>query len=370
MDGLQKIRQLYHQKKKYEKVVGGEFNVIENPVADYIEYSFTQARIKPGNLNGISVVLDTMNGSAGPELMQALSKAGVKVYPLRITPNGEFPTGSPNPTSQNKMDNALKLARKVNAEVIIGVDGDGDRIVFGDQEGILSAGFIFIPILKTLLTGKRREFGFKVLYDPKVNPVALVEWEKMKIEAVLFRNGHSQIKDYMKQVNVLAAAEESGHYYHQMVKNNLEVACENSLLTILLFLRALKTQPNLMQKLREKQNSVFTTGEFNYQFKSDTVRDKAMAAVINFFQQDGADIRKKTTDGIDLGGTVVNKGVSLSIDKPKLADQWYSGYFRIATNEKGVVRSYLSTGEKKLGKLLEQKTRNILETDFHGKVVD
>jgi phosphomannomutase len=370
LDGLQKIRQLYHQKKKYEKVEGGELNVIENPVADYINYSFAQAGIKPGNLKGISVVLDTMNGSAGPELMQALSKAGVKVHPLRLTPNGEFPTGSPNPTSQNKMDNALTLTRKVNVDVLIGVDGDGDRIVFGDKEGIISAGFITIPVLKTLLTGKRREVGFKVLYDPKVNPVALVEWEKMHIEPVLFRNGHSQIKDYMKQVNVLLAAEESGHYYHQLEKNNLEVACENSLLTILLFLRALKTQPNLMKNLREKQNSVFTTGEFNYQFKSDTIRDEAMAAVINFFQKDGAKIQTKTTDGIDLGGTVVNKGVSLSIGKPKLANQWYSGYFRIATNEKGVVRSYLSTGDVKLGKLLEQKTRNILGTEFQGKVVD
>ena len=42
--------------------------------------------------------------------------------------------------------------------------------------------------------------GAKVLYDPKVNPLALAEWGKLGVAPVLFRNGHSQIKDYMTQI--------------------------------------------------------------------------------------------------------------------------------------------------------------------------
>ena len=49
--------------------------------------------------------------------------------------------------------------------------------------------------------GRRRvPHGAKVLFDPKVNPLALAEWGKLGVSPVLFRNGHSQIKDYMRQI--------------------------------------------------------------------------------------------------------------------------------------------------------------------------
>ena len=53
-----------------------------------------------------------------------------------------------------------------------------------------------------------------------------------------------------------------------------------------------------------------------------------------------------------------------------LADRWYSGYFRVATNEKGVVRSYLSTGDATFGRELERRTRDLLEQQFGGHVID
>ena len=57
----------------------------------------------------------------------------------------------------------------------------------------------------------------------------------------------------------------------------------------------------------------------------------------------------------------MNRGVRLSPGSVALADRWYSGYFRVATNEKGVVRSYLSTGDAAFGRELERRTRELLE---------
>jgi phosphomannomutase len=99
---------------------------------------------------------------------------------------------------------------------VIGVDGDGDRIVFGDRRGILTAGFAFVPILQTCLRGTTPHTPIPVLYDPKVSPLALAEWGRLGALPVLFKKGHSQIKDYMTQIGAIAAAEESGHYYHRI----------------------------------------------------------------------------------------------------------------------------------------------------------
>jgi phosphomannomutase len=187
---------------------------------------------------------------------------------------------------------------------------------------------------------------------------------------VLFRNGHSQIKDYMSQIGALAGAEESGHYYHRLRYKDLAISSENSVLTILLFLKAVKRSPGLMDELRALQEQVFTTGEFNYEFADDATRDQALAAAIGQFSADGAHVQSATDDGIDLEGTVVQRGVRLTPGNVELAAGWYSGYFRAATNEKGVVRSYLSTGDNSFGRELEQRTRDLLEREFQGRVID
>lgn len=370
LGGLKKVREIYHSGEAFPNVPGGELHLIANPTAEYVDYSLAAAGVQPGELAGLSVVLDAFHGAAGPELWHALTKAGARVVPLRLMPNGEFPTGSPNPTSQGKMDRAIQLAASESADVVLGLDGDGDRVVFGDRRGILTAGFVTVPILRTLLAEGRLAAGAKVLYDPKVNPLALAEWGRLGVEPILFRNGHSQIKDYMRQIGAPAGAEESGHYYHELQYQNLTISGENSIVTILLFLKAVSESPSLMQDLWRLQDQVFTTGEFNYQFADDTVRDQALAAAIASFQADGATTQSATADGIDLEGTVVSRGVELRPGSVALADNWYSGYFRVATNEKGVVRSYLSTGNPAFGRELETRTRNLLEQTFGGQVID
>jgi hypothetical protein len=224
--------------------------------------------------------------------------------------------------------------------------------------------------LKTLLTAKSKLSTAKVLYDPKVNPLALKKWGELNVEPVLFRNGHSQIKGYMNTINALIGAEESGHFYHKLVLDKISVIGENSLLTILLFLDTVKKQQSILKELREMQEQVFTSGEFNYEFSSDEIRDNAMASLIEHFKDDDATITSESNDGIYLEGTVIYKGVLINSSGVTLTENWYSGYVRIATNEKGVVRSYISSAGRELGEKIVATVRDILETQFNGIVID
>jgi len=365
LGGLARVRELYHAAVTWDDLPGASLDILELS-EEYGLFSLQEAGVEPGELSGLTVVLDTFNGSAGPELYRTLNEAGCAVLPLRLVPDGSFPTGSPNPTSQGKMDAAVSLARDVGADVVLGIDGDGDRIVFADAAGVLTAGFAFVPILRAAgVSG-----GAPVLYDPKVSPLALAEWGRLGVTPVLFRNGHSQIKDYLRQLDAPAAAEESGHYYHRLTLDDVTVYSENSALTILLFLKAIHQEPELMRRLRDLQDQVFTTGEFNYQFADDTARDAALAAVVEHLVGQGASAVTHTPDGIDLEGTVLSLGVTLEPDNVGLEDGWFSGYLRVATNEKGVVRSYFSAGETAVGRRVEEETRAILAERFGGKVVE
>lgn len=376
LGGLTRVRELYHAPTKHDDVPGGTLSMIDVG-REYVEYSLKTAGVKAGELGGLVVVLDAFHGSCGPELHKALSLAGVRVLSRRLIPNGAFPTGSPNPTSQGKMNAAVELAARAGAHAVIGVDGDGDRIVFGDRRGILTAGFAFVPILKSCLAAEAGGSasgggggGRGALYDPKVSPLALAEWGRLGATPLLFRNGHSQIKDYMTQRSALAAAEESGHYYHRLTLNGLTVSGENSAVTVLLFLAALKKDPRLMQSLWSLQDRVFTTGEFNYQFPDDAARDAALAALVAHCVAGGARSTTATPDGIDLQGTCIEKGVHLTPGDVRLDEGWFSGYLRVATNEKGVVRSYFSAGDPAVGKALEAAARDLLGNRFGGRVVE
>ena len=49
---------------------------------------------------------------------------------------------------------------------------------------------------------------------------------------------------------------------------------------------------------------------------------------------------------------------------------WYSGYLRVATNEKAVVRSFFSAGDIPIGEQVETRARRILEQGFQGRPID
>ena len=198
------------------------------------------------------------------------------------------------------MDPAIQLAVQKNADLVLGIDGDGDRIVFGDQKWIFSAGFVMIPILQSILEKEPLAVRQKILYDPKVNPLALAKLAELNAEPVLFRNGHSQIKGYMKEIGALAGAEESGHFYHKLPIGNLLVSGENSLFTILLFLQALRDQKEILYQVRSMQDQIYTSGEFNYYFPDDQIRDSAMQAIIHFFESHKAELATQSESGIEL----------------------------------------------------------------------
>jgi phosphomannomutase len=372
LGGFGKIRQIYHGEARLAHEGSGKL-CVQSLAREYVEFSLRRTGLAGGDLDGLAVVFDFFNGSAGAEVMDALQRTGASVTPLRLVPDGGFPTGSPNPTSAGKMSAAIALARtmdlagKGRASVVIGTDGDGDRVVFGDAQGLLSAGIAAIPILSREREARGSGQQMRVLYDPKVNPLALSRWARLGVQPLLFRNGHSQIKERMRAIDAMAAVEESGHFYHRIAAGVSPLYLESSLVTVLSFLRSVKEQPALLAELRGMQDSVFTTGELNFQMESDDTRDEALSACLHCFRDDGAEVVSRTTDGADLMGFHVSKGIDPRTGA--LEAGWYQGYLRVATNEKAVLRSYVSAGDQGVGRGWENRIKEKLSARG-GRMVD
>ena len=78
------------------------------------------------------IVYTPLHGSGLMLVTKALSMLGyenVHLVESQVTPDGSFPTvKSPNPEDREALNEGVKLAEKINADIILGTDPDSDRV--------------------------------------------------------------------------------------------------------------------------------------------------------------------------------------------------------------------------------------------------
>lgn len=89
----------------------------------------------------LKIVFTPMHGTSGTVMPRMLAEAGfTEVHPVpeQMVQSGDFPTAaSPNPEDPVALEMALALAKKIDADILVATDPDGDRIgtAAKDQHG-------------------------------------------------------------------------------------------------------------------------------------------------------------------------------------------------------------------------------------------
>jgi phosphomannomutase/phosphoglucomutase len=202
---IQALRQLI-EKRDFEKHAGGRVESQEI-VPAYLQEA--GARIQLGKRR-FKVVVDAGNGVGGP-LVPLLEKLGFNVVPLYTDPDGRFPNHHPDPTIEANVADLKKEVARTGAELGIALDGDADRIgvvdargrvVWGDQLMILFARSILKEVPGATFVSEVK--CSKALYD---------EIARAGGRAIMWKVGHSLIKEKMKEEKALLAGEMSGHIF-------------------------------------------------------------------------------------------------------------------------------------------------------------
>ncbi len=112
-----------------------------------------------------NLIYTPLHGTGLRPVCEALKRAGIKnliVEPKQAEPNPAFPTvKSPNPENKECFTDAIELAKKNNASLIIGTDPDADRagVVVLDSEGeyrTLSGNQIGALLCEYILSAKKQ----------------------------------------------------------------------------------------------------------------------------------------------------------------------------------------------------------------------
>jgi phosphomannomutase/phosphoglucomutase len=138
-----------------------------------------------------------------------LEAAGIEVIPLYCESDGSFPNHHPDPTVDKNLVDLIALVRETGAALGIGLDGDADRIGAVDENGRIVRGdhLLLLYALDILQTHP----GVEVVFDVKCSKALPEMIEAAGGIPVMWKTGHSLIKERMKVGGSPVAGEMSGH---------------------------------------------------------------------------------------------------------------------------------------------------------------
>jgi phosphomannomutase/phosphoglucomutase len=160
----------------------------------------------------IRAVYDCGNGAGALVAPQLFKRLGVEGKGLFCESDGTFPNHHPDPTVAENLVDLIAAVREQKAEVGIAFDGDADRIGVVDEAGTIIWGDrILILYARDVLA--RTGAGQAIIFDVKCSQALPDAIEKAGGKAVMWKTGHSLIKDKMKEMHAPVAGEMSGHMF-------------------------------------------------------------------------------------------------------------------------------------------------------------
>lgn len=160
----------------------------------------------------MKVVIDCGNGVGAvvaPKLFPAL---GLTPTWLFAESDGSFPNHHPDPTVVENLQDLIRSVRETGSAIGIGFDGDADRIGMVDGDGTIVWGdYLLLLYARDVLarTGK----GQSIIFDVKCSQALPDGIEKAGGKPVMWKTGHSLIKEKMKELKAPLAGEMSGHMF-------------------------------------------------------------------------------------------------------------------------------------------------------------
>ena len=178
---------------------------------------YTEKLADQADFGNLSAVWDTGNGAAGPALISMLEKIDKSAsenpaqHCLFTEIDGTFPNHHPNPVDPETLDILRDKVSEMGADLGIGFDGDGDRIGVIDQKGRQVAGDLLTALLARDVL--ERHPGAPILFDVKSSELALELVRQAGGKPMLWKTGHSHMKEKMREIGAPIAGEMSGHIF-------------------------------------------------------------------------------------------------------------------------------------------------------------
>ncbi len=283
---IQKLRKIM-EKEKYLSGSGKESN--HDIFPQYLE----RYKKEFGTIKNTKIVLDCGNGAAGSIVRRLYSAVGLNPTILFEKPDGLFPNHHPDPTVDENLHDLKKAVLEEGAICGIGFDGDADRIGVVDHKGNMLYGDELMTLIARDILIKSP--GAKIIGDVKCSDRMYEDIRKCGGTPIMWKTGHSLIKEKIKEEKAPFGGEMSGHIFFADRNYGYDDAPYAGLRLVEILANTGKTIPELLSGLPK----VFNTPEI----RIDTTEEKKLLIVEKMkaaFSANNKDYTVNLTDGIRI----------------------------------------------------------------------
>lgn len=258
----------------------------ENLLDNYIERICDDVSLS----RPLRIGVDCGNGVAGPSALKLFNKLGCEVTALYCEIDGNFPNHHPNPSELKNLEELIQCVQQNHLDLGLAFDGDGDRVGVIDDEGaVLWADRQMMLYSRDVLS---RNPGAKVIFDVKSSRNLRTVIEQAGGEPIMWKTGHSFIKNKMAETGALLAGEMSGHIFFK----ERWYGFDDALYSAARLLEIITKQDSSSSELFAALPNPVSTPEINVHLKQDGAQHSFMQKFSKQVQLPGAEIT--TIDGI------------------------------------------------------------------------
>lgn len=184
----------------------GKFSEDDKILSEYLDEIVGKINIeKP-----LKVIIDSGNACGGLVAPQIFKKIGIEVTELFSDIDGSFPNHHPDPTVEENLKFLIEKMKTGKYDVGIAYDGDADRVGVVDDKGrIIQADQLMAMFLPEVI----KEKNDPIIFDVKCSQVLEDRINELGGKAVMWKTGHSILKQKMKETNSSFGGEMSGHIF-------------------------------------------------------------------------------------------------------------------------------------------------------------
>ncbi len=250
---------------------------------------FIKTKFKP-----FKIVIDASNGMAGLYVEKVFAGTDLKIVPIFVEIDGNFPNHDPDPKI---LVNRQKLIDKIIAEKAdlgIMLDGDADRVYFLDRQGeVIDPSLVSALIAQYLIEQSRKK---KVLVEVRTSWAVKDFVEKIggKVEVSLCWTIPIKLK--MRQDHeIIFGSETSGHYVFADF-----YWTDDGILAALNFLQAIsaKKEESIDEILSDFRGKYFIIEETNFEIENPGQASEVLKILEQNYKKQGAKIIK--IDGLTV----------------------------------------------------------------------
>lgn len=159
----------------------------------------------------LTAVWDPGNGAGAEAVTQLVKRLPGKHIVLNGVIDGTFPAHHPDPTVPANLVQLIDAVKKEKADVGFAFDGDADRIGVVDGKGRILWGDQIMQILAEDVL--KHAPGAPIIADVKASQALFDEVARMGGQPIVWKTGHSLIKNKMAETKSPLAGEMSGHIF-------------------------------------------------------------------------------------------------------------------------------------------------------------